>query len=119
MSDQPSGMGRDVAYPVVYRDMMAKWHALLTGAGIASALAHELSLEAAEHLRGEFGGEKLYLPKGTRYERQRLKEAIFLRWNGKNTHELCREFDITETYLRKLYDEARREQAASRQPQLF
>lgn len=106
-------------YPEILGDIEAKLRLLLGRYGIGESVAHEISLEATEHIRAHWGGQKIYIARGVSYNRQRLKEAIFTRWNSHNTPDLCREFCITETYLRRLYDEARKEHAASRQPQLF
>lgn len=106
-------------YPAILEDIEAKWFALLLKAGLAEELAHELSLEAAEHLRLEWGGQKVYISKGVSYKLQRMKSAILSRWDGRNTLDLCREFRISDSYLRMLHEQARKEAVRRSQPDLF
>ena len=62
---------------------------------------------AVERLRrSSLAGLKVYIPRGKSYETERMRREIGERWNGTNTRELCKEFNISETWLRELYDQS-------------
>jgi len=62
---------------------------------------------AVERLRrSSLAGLKVYIPRGKSYETERMRREIGERWDGRNTRELCKEFGISETWLRELYDQS-------------
>ncbi|WP_145760846.1 Mor transcription activator family protein [Variovorax atrisoli] len=48
------------------------------------------------------GGAHVYLPKKTPRERDRIRTEIFARFNGRNLHELARDYEITPRHLRRI-----------------
>ncbi|MDR6890965.1 Mor family transcriptional regulator [Variovorax sp. 3319] len=52
-----------------------------------------------ERLICRLGGARLYLPKRTPEERQRVPCEIVQRFNGRNLFELAREYDLTPATL--------------------
>lgn len=112
MSAQPAN------YPEVLEDIAAKLTEMLVDEGLAADKARAIAFRHAEQIRRDYGGRRLYIPSGVSFERDRVKRAIFGRWNSQNTYTLCKEFGITEAYLRQLFEEARRE-AVEQQPPLI
>jgi len=65
----------------------------------AAARAAEAIVDA---LRETYGGcRQLYIP-SSKYTTEWMREQIRSRWNGTNTRALCRELEITDSWLRKL-----------------
>lgn len=82
--------------------------------GMDVARARDLAADTVEYLRLNFGGTKLYIPRGDSYIIARRNLEILREWNGRNTNELCRRHGISEARLRQIVDaarEARRETA--------
>ena len=75
-----------------------------------SGLATEVAIVARDNLvdrvRQRFGGQSHYVPSGKFSRTERMRREIGRRWDGQNTRELCKEFDISETWLRELYDQS-------------
>lgn len=70
--------------------------------GLATAAAISARDKLVERVRQRFGGQRHYVPKRKHPKTDVMREEIGRRWNGMNTRELCREFDISETWLRML-----------------
>jgi len=79
---------------------------LVEDSGVASDAARAIADKQIDRVRGELGGRKTYIPVRKFAQVEVVRQEIGRRWNGRNTVELCREFGITETWLRELYDQA-------------
>lgn len=109
-------MSTDTApkYPHEHQELAATVAATLMDGGVAPAAARALAEEVKERLRRVvWGGQKIYFP-STKYTVEHMREEIARRWDGTNTRELCREFEISESRLRALADEGRRPRSAAR-----
>jgi len=93
-------------YPEILEDLAAKVAADFICVGVDATLAASLARRAVELIRRDWGGHKMYIPRGKLFDVEVMRQEIARRWNGTNTRELCREFDITESRLRQLWDEA-------------
>lgn len=68
--------------------------------GVAMPEAAAASLVDRIVLR--LGGAHVYLPKKTSRERERIRNEILARFNGRNLHELARDYEITPRHLRRI-----------------
>ncbi len=74
---------------------------------------------AAELLRdrvvNDWGGQAPYITKGKKWQRDRRDHELYVRFNGSNRLELCREYGISSVRLYRIINE----QHAKRQHDLF
>lgn len=91
--------------PEIYADMLAKLEPEIAAAGVNSMEAKAAARRVIDLIRREWGGRQHYLPRGTYYDVEFKRRAIGEQWNGKNTAELMRLFDIGERRLRELHAE--------------
>lgn len=110
---------RSIKYPELLRDVADHITNVLAAHGINPDLAVEAGREAAEFLRGHWGGQNVYMPKGTLYELSERDLEIWDRWNGRNVLELCREYDISRQRLYQIIAAAREREVAKRQLSLL
>lgn len=61
--------------------------------------AWELAKEAANALRKEWAGEKVYIPKREAEDMAARNMEIWNRFDGSNSDDLCREYDLTISRL--------------------
>ena len=80
--------------------------------------AAEAAFAAAEHVRLNIGGGSMYINKGIAYEADQRGQEIYRRWNGRNAHELAREFGLTEERIRQIVKERREAERRARQGSL-
>ncbi len=106
-------------YPEILEDLAAKLAALLIEEGLAPERARGIAFRHAEQVRRDWGGQKLYIPTGQSYEVTQRDLEIYRRWNGRNGIELCREFRITDTWLRAIVNRVRAAEMQRRQSGLF
>lgn len=56
-----------------------------------------------------WGGEPVYIKKRNKEEMKRRDQQVYRRFNGKNRHEICREFGISEVHfysiIRRIHSE--------------
>jgi len=95
-------------YPNAHRELLEMVEAALVGAGMASKDAAVYAEHVKERMRTDrnFAGRKIYFP-SSKYTKEYIREVVGLRWNGKNTRELCVELNISETWLRELHSQSR------------
>lgn len=105
-------MSIDPAQPETYPDLLeelsAKIASLLAERGIDAAVAADAGRHCAEFVRRDWGGQKIYIPMGKSYDVSRRDREIAARWNGKNTRELCVEYRMSETNIRRIAGNLRR-----------
>lgn len=106
-------MQRDPAqsesYPELLDWLAAKVTSILVEHGIDAQLARTTGRRCAECCRHDWGGHKIYIPMAKSYDKERRDREIAARWNGKNTRELCVEFEVSETTVRRAAAEAGRQ----------
>lgn len=105
----PSDPVQSEAYPQLLDEVAAKIASLLAERGIDAALARDVGRGCAEFMRRDWGGQKIYIPNGESYDRERRDHEIAVRWNGRNTRELCVEFGVSETTIRRAATKPRRQ----------
>lgn len=93
---------QDDEYPEILLDVLDRFPEFLIEAGIDRQTAEAAARLACEFLRLEWGGQKIYLPMGASYTIKRRNRDIKARWNGQNTHEMCRQYDISEARVRQI-----------------
>lgn len=83
--------------------------------GLTPEAADAAAWRAVDRVRkSQFGGQKVYIAK-TKYATEYMRAEIRRRWDTRNTRELCIEFEISESRLRQLFDEARAIETEQRQ----
>jgi Mor family transcriptional regulator len=97
----PSDPAQSETYPELLVWLAAKIAASLIERGIDATLAEDAGRYCAECLRRDWGGYKTYLPMGKSYDKELRDREIAARWNGRNTRELCAEFEVSETTIRR------------------
>lgn len=66
-------------------------------------------------MRDEFGGELIYCAVGERYRVEAMRQDVRARWNGQNTHELAKQWQVTDRRIYQIGSEMR----FRAQPDLF
>lgn len=106
-------------YPEILEDLAAKLTALLVEEGLPAARARDIAFRHAEQVRRDWGGQKIYVPMGQSYEVTQRDLEIYRRFDGRNGIDLCREYGITDTWLRAIITRAREADLKRRQSGLF
>ncbi len=96
-------------YPDLFEELAAKIASRLIERGIVAEIAGDVGKDCAEYIRRDWGGHKMYVPKGDSYDRSLRDQQIAERWNGRNTRELCVEFRVSETTIRRAATKPRRQ----------
>lgn len=103
-------MSTDTApkYPELYDELAAIMAASLVEEGVTTPDdARRAARRFVERLRrSPLAGQKHYFPRGKLIDVEEMRQEIGRRWDGRNTRELCNEFDISETWLRELHEQA-------------
>ena len=106
-------------YPEILLDYIDTLTARGVKKGKTTEQAREDAFEAAEEWREGYGGEQIYIAKGRYFTLSGRDRKIYDRWNGKNTHLLCQEFDVTERHIYRIVEAVRKEEMERRQGKLF
>lgn len=69
--------------------------------------ADELGAIFEESIRREYGGDQVYIGKGLHFRVEKMRQAVRERWNGTNTDQLAREFEVTPRRIYQLATELR------------
>lgn len=118
MSDAQPGLVQR-GYPELLADLADQVAAKLAENGIELERAADIGLAVAEHIRANWSGQSLYLPKGERYELSRRDMEIFERFNGTNHEPLAREYNLTVMRIYQIVKAVRAEMVRKRQGSLF
>lgn len=102
------------AYPEILEDLRDFLRADLQSMGLVDQDCERIALAVTEWIRTYWGGEQLYLPKGRLFKLSNRAQAIEAEFNGKNSRELSKRYDLTERHLYRIVDQVR----AARQKKL-
>jgi len=114
---QPSLLER--GYPELLADLADQVAARLVDNGVEIERAADIGLAIAEHVRTNWSGQSLYLPKGVQYDITRRDLEIFERFNGTNHEPLAREYNLTVMRIYQIVKAVRAEMIRKRQGSLF
>jgi len=106
-------------YPELLADLADQVAAKLVEMGIDMERAAEIGFSVAEHIRINWSGQNLYLPKGVQYELSRRDVEIFEKFNGQNHEALAREYDRTVMRIYQIVKAMRAAMIRKRQGSLF
>ena len=95
-------------YPAILSDLAEQVQTQLGRRGVARDVAEQIAGEVTEYIRRHWGGQQIYVPKGTRYDLTARDVEIYEKFNGRNFAELCRDYHLTEVRLRAIIREMRR-----------
>lgn len=87
--------------------------------GLDRKVLAEMALQQTEHLSLEMGGGNFYMHKGTAYRLTQRDREMCAKFNGRNYHQLAREYDRSEMRVRQIIDAWQKEEFARRQGGLF
>lgn len=110
---------KSTKYPELLSDVADHLTNVLAALGIDREVAAEAGREVAEFLREHWGGQNVYLPKGTLFDLSERDVEIWEKWNGRNVLELCREYGITRQRLYQIIAAVRDREVAKRQMPLL
>lgn len=108
-----------IKYPELLSDVADHLTNVLSAHGIDRGLAESAAREAAEFLRAHWGGQNMYIPKGTLFELSERDLEIWNKWNGTNVLDLCREYDVSKQRLYQIIAAVRLQEVAKRQMSLL
>ena len=73
-----------------------------------ATLAEKIGLESTLKIVSAYGGTSLYIPKADRVAREARNRKICDEFNGKNTGDLARKYNLSESQIREILKEKRR-----------
>jgi Mor family transcriptional regulator len=106
-------------YPELLADLADQVAAKLVETGIDVERAAEIGFATAEHVRINWSGQSLYLPKGVQYQLSRRDVEIFERFDGTNHGALAHEYNLTVMRIYQIVKAVRTEMIRKRQGSLF
>jgi Mor family transcriptional regulator len=109
----------DDKYPEILRELRESIAATLFGLGVEQERAGLCAHACAERIRADWGGQLVYINKGQEYDLSARDLEIWRKYNGRNKHQLCREYGITEQWFYKVIKAMRKKETARRQADLF
>lgn len=112
----------DDSYPEVLADIARTIHERLMEdprVKLPHAIAAEVAMSVAEHVRKNIGGVATYIPRGLSYELTLRDREMWAEFKGDNYSALARKYDITEMRARQIITQAMRADKALRQQNLF
>ena len=86
------------AYPEILADLRDKLAQFFQAEGVATPLADGIAERAAEHVRREWGGQNVYIPKGTHFSVSERDCEMARRFKGDNIREVAKEFGVTTVH---------------------
>lgn len=88
-------------------------HKLNTTSGDVNSL--DMTLAITDYL----GGMQVYIPKADHVRKQLRNIEIYQKFNGKNVHQLTKEYNLAEQHIYRILAKMRKQETAKRQPSLF
>ncbi len=120
MSEMPLRAPReDENYPELLTELAAYVGEVLQKRGQPAEVAAEIGFETAEHVRRNWAGHSLYLPKGQEFDLSRRDLEIYHLFNGRNVALLADRFRLTEVRIYQIIKRVRTEDMRRRQPDFF
>lgn len=108
-----------VEYPELLADLADKLTEILVRRGIERDKAKEIGREAAEFVRTEWGGQLVYVPKGTLFALTQRDMEIWEAFNGHNHADLARKHGVTLQRIYQIVAAMREQEIRRRQGNLF
>lgn len=87
--------------------------------GIDPLIAESLGQEVAERMGKNWGGLNIYFPKGMAVKNHRLARELWAEYNGRNTAELARKYQISLQWTYTIIRAMRAEEVGRNQGKLF
>ena len=112
----------DPEYPEVLADIAREVHSQLMVhpmVKLEHAIAAQVALHVAEHVRKNIGGVSTYIPRGMTFELSRRDKQMWEEFDGTNYAELARKHDMTEMRVRQIIAHVGRIERAKQQTDLF
>ena len=106
-------------YPEILQSLKDSVIASLANHSIDKEIVKQCAHDVAESIRLEWGGMAVYICKGKAYDLSQRDQKIWKKFNGKNHHKLCRDYNITMVWLYKIIKYQRQLALKDRQTDLF
>jgi Mor family transcriptional regulator len=106
-------------YPEILTALEVLCVKVLENHRIDKAQTQQIAHEIAESVRMEWGGTPIYICKGQEYELTERDKEIYAKWNGRNRHEICREYNISYPWLCKIIKHQRKVMIKKSQVDIF
>lgn len=87
--------------------------------GMDGKSLHASTRRLRDELRQYWDGERIYIPMGLQYERERRNLEIYRRFHGWNRFQLCQQFRLSEQALYRIVKKMQRKIAEEKQGKLF
>jgi Mor family transcriptional regulator len=94
-------------YPLLHELIQSR----LTANAIDEGLAGEIAKNIIDDVANAYGGQAIYLKNNTAERMARKHAQIVAEYDGKNSTAICRKYQITSTWLKRLLARARNEPA--------
>jgi len=109
-------------YPEILIDLGEILADQLTSGGCQPEQAADLAFRAIEHIRRQWGGQPIYIPKGQAYELSQRDQRIYEDWRLKGmSHELAHDHGVSMTRIYQIVRAQRldRRQKATERPLFY
>lgn len=87
--------GRPNEYPKALAEIAIEVTRLMMARGEDEQTAMEIGFEITEMIRLRFGGNQLYIPRGTHFLISKRDQEMIKEFNGRNMNEVCEKRGIT------------------------
>ena len=108
-------------YEDICRHIAAVLSKLPSSHQISPELAADVALAVAEHIRKDWGGQKIYFSKAEELALQQRDLDIYNCFNGRTSEmvALARQYDLSEERIRQIITMVTKQDRARRQDKLF
>lgn len=106
-------------YPELLSDLADQVALKLVEHGVELEKSADIGFAVAEHVRANWSGQSLYLPKGVQYQLSRRDAEIFEQFNGTNHELLARRYNLTVMRVYQILKAVKAEMIKKRQNSLF
>lgn len=94
-------------------------YALVSRAGVDAETAERIGIEVADLTAEDWGGQVLYIPKGSAYKLSKLHLQIYEEFDGTNHAALASKYDYTVPAIYRIIKRIKRQEMARRQFDMF
>lgn len=106
-------------YPELLAELASLIGDRLVAAGLDHEFAADVGLQSAEHVRKNYSGQLLYLPKGRKHDEDIRNRQIYSECNGANHSELAARYDLSVVRIYQIIKMVHAEDVRRRQPDMF
>ena len=94
-------------YPEILAELVAYLVPELVKHGLDAVTANEAAMSATEMVRGNFAGQLLYIPCGTKFDTTERDLKIYGLFDGKNVAKLAKDFKLSVQHVYRILAKCR------------